>query len=333
MKLLWITHRRQSEMSATSRIGIASAMEARGWNIEFMSPDGDYLVERSSKLGRGHRSFTRSVSSVLRTIDLNSFSGAIVEWTGVEGAVEVMGKARLPWIMMDRSPPVSSGMIGWFQRKQYNKAWDIARLHGAGRAIKSTYMAASQNWGGPSSIVPAGVEISVFEIATMNKNPLIVCHGSLDRSRELHRLVAMDVNLLLFGDGNDSQRLSKMTRVEGAGNVASRLAYADIGVLHLPNRDVWKHASPLKVAEFAATGLLVVASDVSGLEQYRDSEWLTLVPLGDDMACKSALQILCELPIDERRRLGALARKEAEQSMTWEICTESLHAMLLEVKR
>ena len=333
MKLLWITHRRESELSATSRRGISSALDARGWNVEFMSPDGDYPVERSNKLGKGHRSFNRSVSSKLQSMNLQSFSLAIVEWTGVEGAAKILQSESIPWIIMDRSPPVATGIVGWLQRKQYERAWNIARSQSSGRAVKSKHMEGSQSWDGPSSIVPAGVDLNAFDIATMNEKPLIVCHGSLDRSRELHRLARMDVNLLLFGKGNDSERLSKMARVEGLGEVASRLATADIGVLHLPNRDVWKHASPLKVAEYAASGLLVVASDVSGLELYRDSEWITLIPLGDDIACNNALRTLCELPLEERQRLGALAREEAEHSMSWEKCTESLHKMLLEVKR
>jgi len=333
MKLLWITHRQQSELSATSRMGISSALVARGWNVEFMSPDGDHVVDRSSKLGRGHRSFTRNVSSKLQSMDLQSFSLAIVEWTGVEGAAGTLEKAGLPWIIMDRSPPVVSGIIGWLQTKQYNRAWNIARSKSSGRAVKSPYMESSQPWGRPSAIVPAGVDLSVFEIAKMNEKPLVVCHGSLDRSRELHRLAKMGIDLLLFGEGNDSQRLSKMTRVEGPGEVASRLAAADIGVMHLPNRDVWKQASPLKVAEFAASGLPVVASDVSGLEPYREAEWMTLIPLGDDLVCKQTLHALCALPLEERRRLGALAREEAVRSMSWERCTESLHRMLLEVKR
>ena len=82
-----------------------------------------------------------------------------------------------------------------------------------------------------------------------------------------------------------------------------------------------------------SAGLPVVASNVSGLEPYRDSEWITLIPLGDDIACNNALRTLCELPLEERQRLGALAREEAEYSMSWEKCTESLHKMLLEVKR
>lgn len=333
MKLLWITHRRKSEMSATTRLGISSALGNRGWAIEFMSPDGDYPVKRSKRLGQGHRSFTRSVSAALNTIDLSSISVVIVEWTGVEGAAGPLAKGSVPWVMMDRSPPVATGLIGWLQRKQYGKAWNIARRLGAGRAVKSAYMATTQSWDRPSAIVPAGVDISAFETASMNEKPLVVCHGSLDRSRELHRLTKMGVNLLLFGEGNDSQRLANMTRVEGAGDVSSRLAGADIGVLHLPNRDVWKQASPLKVAEYAASGLPVVCSDVSGLDRYRDAEWLKLIPLGDDDACRIALQTLCGHPIEERRRLGLLARKEAENSMTWAHCTEALHEMLLEVKR
>ncbi len=86
MNLLWITHRRQSEMSNTSRSGISSALTDRGWKIEFMSPDGGHKVERSSRLGFGHRSFSRNVSAKLEKMDLRSFSVAIVEWTGVEGS-------------------------------------------------------------------------------------------------------------------------------------------------------------------------------------------------------------------------------------------------------
>ena len=320
-------------MSAKSRVGISRALNNRGWEVSFMSPDGDFRVERSSKLGNGHRSFSRSVSAKLAVIELQQFSVAIVEWTAVEGAAAALEKFALPWVIMDRSPPVATGIVGWFQRKQYRKAWDIARLQSKGRAVKSEYMASSQIWNTPTAIVPAGVELSEFQMATMNENALVVCHGSLDRSRELHRLASMGLNLLLFGKGDDSQRLSKLTRVEESGDVASRLAGADIGVLHLPNREVWRHASPLKVAEFAAAGLPVVASEVSGLERFRDAEWLTLIPLGDDGACKAAVLELCNLSREERLRLGTLARKEAEDSMSWEHCAASLHEMLLGVKR
>ena len=298
-----------------------------------MSPDGDFKVERSTRLGQGHRTFTKSISSMTKQIQLESFSVAIVEWTAVEGAVNCLNKASLPWIIMDRSPPVSTGITGWIQRKQYSRAWNLARSYSSGRAVKSPYAADSQSWNSSTAIVPAGVNPSEFQPASMNEEPLVVYHGSLDRTRELHRLGLMGFNLLLFGEGNDFKRLSKITRVESQGNVASRLASADVGVMHLPNRDVWRHASPLKVAEFAAAGLPVVASEVSGLEPYRNAEWLTLIALGDDEACKSAVFSLCNLSRKERQRLGTLARQDAEIRMTWEQCTASLNEMLIEVKR
>ena len=55
MKLLWITHRRRDELSAKSRSGISKALKTHGWEIQFMSPDGDFRVERSAIIGRGHR--------------------------------------------------------------------------------------------------------------------------------------------------------------------------------------------------------------------------------------------------------------------------------------
>ena len=80
MKLLWITHRRQSEMSATTQKGVAAALEMRGWEIEFMSPDGQHSVERSTKLGRGHQTFSRSVAQRLSAMELDEYCVSIVKF-------------------------------------------------------------------------------------------------------------------------------------------------------------------------------------------------------------------------------------------------------------
>jgi hypothetical protein len=333
MKALWITHRRPSEMSATTRKGVANALENRDWTIEFMGPDADHHVHRSTFFGRGHPSFTRALNERLTGMDLSEFSIAIVEWTAVSGAAEALLNAGLPWIIMDRSPPVSTGWVGWFQRVQYREAWAMADIFAKGRAVKSPHMAATRAWEGPSAVVAAGVDASAFTCAEMNEEAVIVCHGSLSRERELHRLVEMGLEPYLFGAGNDAARLAQITRVEGPGPVAQRLAACDVGVMHLPDREVWRHASPLKVAEFAAAGLLVVSSEVSGLEHLRGAEWLTLVPLGDDEAFLIAVESLRSLPLEERRRRGKVARQDAEERMNWMCCTEALHDLLLEVKR
>ena len=333
MKVLWITHRRTTDMSSSSRIGISSALEKRGWYVDFMSPDGDFVVERSERIGFGHRSFSNSVRKTLESINLETYSVLIVEWTAVQGCKKKLIEESIPWIILDRSPPVSTGLVQMVQMLQYRIAWDFARKFAHGRAVKSPLMDTQIEWSGHSVVVPSGVDAERFIIAEMNDDPLVVCHGSLDRTRELHRLANMNVNLLLFGEGNDAKRLSKIIRVEKSGDVSKRLAKSDIGVLNLPNRKVWKYASPLKVAEFAASGLPVVSSDVSGLDRFRDAPWLKLVPLGDDLACEGALQEFCKMSKKERREIGRLARLDAENLMSWEYCTEALHQMLIEVKR
>ncbi|MDP6899562.1 MAG: glycosyltransferase [Candidatus Thalassarchaeaceae archaeon] len=338
MKLLWITHRRLDEdLSARSRHGIATALTQRGWEVEWMAPSGGHHeVYRSKRMGFGHRSFTKSVKKKMTQITLN-YDLVIVEWTAVEGAVEILLANDLPWVLMDRSPPVSTGFVGWIQGVQYRNAWNMARIFASACAVKSQYMADSQTWEKPLAIVPAGVNIDDFSITKMSDEPWIVCHGTLSKERELHRILKFDYQIRFIGSGNDAKNLKQMGAiVEGpfsTDELASKLATYDIGVMHLPNREVWRHASPLKVAEYAAAGLVIVASEVSGLEQYRDSKWIRLIPLGDDQACKGALDEFLSISSNERQQLGALARKEAEKSMTWTHCVNELHAMLREVKR
>ena len=87
MRLLWITHRHlELDLTRTSRLGLAKALEGHGHEIQWMSPTPglDYFVNRSKQIGFGHYSFTRSVrlacSSSLKV------DAVLVEWTAVEGA-------------------------------------------------------------------------------------------------------------------------------------------------------------------------------------------------------------------------------------------------------
>ncbi len=339
MKLLWITHRRlDQDLSSQSRHGIANALNTFGWDVMWMSPSGgDYHVKRSRILGFGHYSFNRSVRKMLRSLDLGDFDLAIVEWTAVSGSVQQLQNSGLPWILMDRSPPVSTKLIGWIQNLQYREAWNMARVFASGCAVKSEYLAENQPWSGKRAIVPAGVSVEDFTCSKMSNDPWAVVHGSISKERELTKLWSICKKIRFIGEGNDAKRLSKLgATVEGpyeSKELAQRLAQCDVGVLHLPDRDVWRNASPLKVAEYAAAGLPVVASEVSGLEKFRNSEWIKLIPLGDDQACKDALEELLGMDASERLRIGKLARAEAEQSMTWVHCSEELNTLLHEVKR
>lgn len=359
MKLLWITSRRLDEDGcANTQKGAAAALAARGWEIEWIAPA--YVCEvgevhnayRSRRSGRGAISFRKSVKSVLNKIELSKFDVAIVEWQAVAGSHQALKIANIPFIVMDRSPPVATGGIGALQRIEYKLAWRNTRKYAFGVCTKTQALAdslASKVAGLPFAIMSAGADTSRFH--PIERQPrdeiIIVCHGSMDKVRRLDSLVTIvdaarkktgaDLRLRLFGGGANISVLRSMARSrnwlevlasQDESAIANLVNSADIGVMALPDRPVWRFASPLKVAEFAACGLPVVASDVAGLAEYAEDEWLKLTPMGDNAAVLDALCELVTMDSQTRNRLGEQARNAAVESMTWATTTTELHQLL-----
>ena len=334
MQLLWITHRNlKNDLTRTSRLGLADGLESHGHEILWMSPTPglDYVVNRSKQIGLGHFSFTRSVriacSSSLKA------DAVLVEWTAVEGAYMALIQQKIPWFILDRSPPVSRGFVGLIQRRQHKRAWKIARQHASGAVIKSSYH--RQLAGNlPVAIVPAGVDVGRFEMERAERAiPRCIYIGSLAKERELSRIHAMNLDVIFIGSGNDSERLLRAgadvrpkLQIE---TIPEALAAADIGVMHLPDRMEWRGASPLKVVEYAAAGLCVVSSDVGDMPNQEGNPWLKLVPLGDDDGFIQAIEHFKGLPAEIRRDFGKIAREWARQERDWSIVSMPLNSLII----
>tara|TARA_B100001996_G_C18641131_1_gene585651 strand:- start:272 stop:1300 length:1029 start_codon:yes stop_codon:yes gene_type:complete len=331
--ILWITHRDlENDLTRTSRLGISTALENDGHTISWMAPSAsaDYVVNRSQQLGLGHRSFTQSIRKKIQNI--SSPEIAIVEWTAVEGSFRELKAKSIPWILMDRSPPISRGIVGFIQRIQYRKAWKIARAQAVGVAVKSNHHFDSTS-DIPFVIVPGGVDCSLFDIKRIERpSPQLIYHGSISKVRELDVLVRMGLDVRFIGSGNAVKQLRMMgARVDDAclsENIPSILSEAEIGLMHLPNRPEWRGASPLKVSEYAAAGMCVVSSEVSGLSEFREEEWLSLIPLGDNAAFLSAVNELLECEISEIRRRGESARLWARKYRDWSVCVSELEKLI-----
>jgi glycosyltransferase involved in cell wall biosynthesis len=113
-----------------------------------------------------------------------------------------------------------------------------------------------------------------------------------DGLTEADRLAAEEIGVRFLGARNDLPRL-----------------YAGMDVLVLPSR---REGFPLTPMEGAAMGVPVVATDIRGCRQVVD-DGVTglLVPVGDPVALAAAIERLATQP-DERRRLGAAARRKAQ---------------------
>ncbi|MEC7688539.1 MAG: glycosyltransferase, partial [Candidatus Thermoplasmatota archaeon] len=180
-----------------------------------------------------------------------------------------------------------------------------------------------------------GVDCSTFDFDRKVRNtPNLMYLGSISKVRELERLVHMGLEIKFVGSGDAVERLrylgAQVDNPCSSKEVPFILSQADIGLLHLPNRSEWRGASPLKVSEYAAAGMCVISSDVSGLSEFKHEEWLTLVPLGDDSGFLSATNDLIQSGMDEIRRKGELAKKWAIQNRDWSVCVNDLEKYIID---
>ncbi len=150
----------------------------------------------------------------------------------------------------------------------------------------------------------------------------------------VHRLDAA-VRLLVVGDGKERARMvadladrGLLEAVHFAGAVAPNevpglLASMEVAVAPYPSLPHF-YFSPLKVYEYMAAGLPVVASRAGQLaELIQDGVNGLLSPPGDAAALAAALQRLKREP-DLRVRLGQAARRDAKHQHTWEAVTHRI---------
>ncbi len=135
-----------------------------------------------------------------------------------------------------------------------------------------------------------------------------------------------ELALLFIGDGPARPAVESLARELGvadavaftgrlaAARVSAHLAALDIAV----QPDVALHASPMKLFEYLAHGLAIVAPDCASIRSVLvPNEDALLFRRGDRAALLAALRALLDDP-RARQRLGANARARWRQSHTWD---------------
>ena len=191
-----------------------------------------------------------------------------------------------------------------------------AREHGAPRTV----------------VLPNGVDVQRFAPAAHapSERPTVVFVGTLKPWHGVDRLleaaVGLPLRLLIVGDGPEgpalrerAQRLGLDAEFTGAVEPASipgLLRRADLAAAPYPGGEE-DYFSPLKVFEYLAAGLPVVASATGQIPSLlRDGATGVLVPAGDVPALRTALAELAADPA-ARARMGAEARAEAVREHDW----------------
>jgi glycosyltransferase involved in cell wall biosynthesis len=144
-------------------------------------------------------------------------------------------------------------------------------------------------------------------------------HGTTTLARAWRRLGSAAPPLLVVGDGPGRTPLERVgARVTGwipHESVPEMLATAQIGLAPY-SAGAPAYLSPLKLFDYLAAGLAVVAASLPGVTEVLDSDSAVLVPPGDPRALADAV---AELAADasRRARLGSAGRELALSRHTW----------------
>lgn len=184
--------------------------------------------------------------------------------------------------------------------------------------------------------IPNGVNLDRLRPSPEDPNAVIVTfvgtlkpwHGVADLLRAA-ALAQQDWRLRIIGDGPERDALHAQAEELGLevdfrgalppDDVPAALAGSAIGVAPYPDLggEEEQYFSPLKVLEYLAAGLPVVASGVGQLPRLLDGVGV-LVPPSDPAALAAALDALAIAP-QLRARRGELGRSRAEKHHGWDV--------------
>ena len=324
MRITWIAARDLStDLAATTEISLCRTMASLGAEITLISP---------GKIGNGN--FRHVEVKRLRLPGLNTLSGArdirnriltdselvdstdliMVDWRYVVPLKTELARVSVPWFIIDRGPPASSGLRGSRIRREFfrniqkhfwRRSWRIASSHASGGFVVSSEHGrlVKGMMGGDLEIldIPAGTETNhlLEEKTNPSINLKLVYVGRIDKKRGVDELIhlsnaladsSVKHSLTVVGDGDMEDEMARHAELSESfrylhrtprDEIQSILADNHIGILPMPDIPIWRISSPLKLAEYLAAGLLIVGPKHQGNQLNGGENWDLLTPSED----------------------------------------------------
>ena len=340
-KIVWLSSRfLGKDLCSTTQINLANGLFSRGHNVIMYSPGKDetvlfeHITISRSKI-RGLRAFSirRSLKNKIKEIE--SADVILIDWPLASLMKKISGKT----ILIDRGPPAYRGFFARMQWPYWRRAWSNAKYGTTvSEAHKKFVMENTNTTALEISVIQAGVDCKLFRPQEKNTTLNIVYHGSLDKNRSVMSLpsllteaktAGLDIQLHLHGQGDCLDKLTSLnvdglevtSRLEQK-DLANRLGSYDVGILPMPEHKVWNLASPLKLSEYLASGLIVSGVDHSGHRMNNTDGFVKLFE--EDDLVTSTINWLKELDVTKLRELQAQARNKAEEDIDWSISVDVL---------
>ena len=346
MKISWLSSRvLGSDLCSTTQINLANGLSNRGHKVILYSPGNSddeqfrhVSIPRSSIKGLQARSVVKNLKVHINEIEQSDI--ILLDWT----LGTLINEFSTPVILMDRSPPADKGILAKLQWYWWKSAWeDAARGTTVSSAHRKFVMDATGMPSASIGILQAGVDIERFFRGEKDDTIRMVYHGRVDNSRNamlLPRILeglqqkGIDATLHIHGTGDASNRLKKIdidglevTESITQSELANFLSTYDVGLLPMPENEIWNMASPLKRSEYLASGLVVCGVDHSGHQLKGSGDWLQL--FDQNSFIKDTVNWIASLDRQLLTTHQKEARVYAEGNLSWSHSVDALESMIL----
>lgn len=366
MDIYWFTGRSLHDLCSTTQISIAMELTNRNHNVTVINPDAKGThdsypwnhqgIVSNARRGFQSRTLGRKMVQWFQIVDVSSNLVVMIDWRVANLLIPFCKKRMIPWMIVDRSPPANKGLLAILQWPSWKKSWKQVRNseRGHGCVVSKMHQQFVQRKIGVSksstTILQAGVNLERFHSKQKFPVRTFVYHGKLDKNRGVLALpmllrkmksAGFISRMMLIGTGDCLKQLQTIARENEDLEVHSEieqeklaeiLAQCHVGLLPMPERNVWTLASPLKRSEYAASGMLVLGIDHAGhrFNDHQELRWMKLVQQHDFH--HEGTNWLGNMDEDTMAVLGAEARAYAEKNLPWSHTVDALEQAIMSVR-
>lgn len=184
----------------------------------------------------------------------------------------------------------------------------------------------------------SGVNLSLFYPRENNKSKdrnykQIIYHGTISKSRGISNLIKSikclleegfpNITLLLIGNGKDVTQLKKEVYELGINDnvyfmgpypydkVPEIISNSDLAIIPFPDHVWWRFQSPIKIFEYLAMGIPVIATDL--IAHRNISQAISLIPNNDPITIKNAIKEFFNLDSTQIENLKNIAVNDSKK--------------------
>ena len=343
------------DLASSTEHSLCSGLCDLGFEVTLVSPgrveDSNYSHYQINDLRfPGLSSISGSVKAnrIVKKLGIEKFDFLIVDWRYIFSIANFLGDFPIPWMIIDRGPPAKKGPLNRLQKIQWKRAWKMAGRGARGGFVVSEkhrdFVMGLTGVKDGVEIIPAGSSRNRFPLEKGNPEKLLnLCYiGQIDRRRGIGKIIELshclrergvDHIIDICGKGDFEKDLSikskeireiKFHGVKKQNEVFHLLSKSHVGIMPMPDIPVWRVASPLKLANYLASGLAVIGPDHPGNRSSKQGKWNLLKTSDWAGECAESLSVEIQNGWDG---IVSSALRESE-SLSWDSITARMAGVI-----